>query len=258
MSLLDAARAHLEPLRQTLESGDVFRLGANDAQLRALFGDCVLRAMLPQRYGVATGRVLATEGALETDALLIFDALHALPLGVVHPIETVYALCDVTASLRLDAFEARLRVIEQFKRLRRETATDHDVSPVHHLRMFGARYAQLSENSVNPMLGYVFAGSGDDPEAFLATLNALIRGDQLRAEHTPDAIFCMHDRWAIIRQTRMGEVAVPRTTFAKFGLYALGDDALLWLYVVVNTTLSQVQLRGPDLMRALAELTNKR
>jgi hypothetical protein len=121
--------------------------------------------------------------------------------------------------------------------------------------VFGARYAQLSDDKLNPYLGYVFAERGEDGRAMLAHLNTLIEESTLRPEHTPDAIFCLRDGWMISRQTRTGDAAVPRSSFAKFGLWFPDSDMLALMYALLNLSLSQIQLRGPDLLRPLAALT---
>jgi len=58
----------------------------------------------------------------------------------------------------------------------------------------------------------------------------------------------------IARQTRTGELAVPRSSFGKFGLYEVGEDILTWAYLLLNTALSQIQLKAPDLVKVLQRL----
>jgi hypothetical protein len=246
--LIDAARAEMAPLQR--------RLAADaGAPLCAEFGEIFLRAMLPERYGVARGRAFAVDGEPScADGVLIFDALHRLPLGDLHPVELVYALSVAAEFLDLGELDRQLHAVEQFKRMRREKATAYDVTPVHHLRMFGARYAQLSDDQINPLLSYVFAMDAVDPDVIFDSLNDALRRDAPRAEHSPDAIFCLRGGWLIARQTRTGELAVPRSSFGKFGIYRVGDDVLTWVYLLLNTALSQIQLRAPDLLKHLQRL----
>jgi len=256
MILLDVAREYLAPLRGRLAHDAVLHANVPPPQARAMFGDCVMRPMLPQRYGIANGIAFSQDaGQPPLEGLLVFDALHHLPLGRQYPVELVYALLEVSAYLDAADFELRLRAIEQFKRLRREKSSAYDVSPIHHLRMFGARYAQLSDDQLNPALGYVFADESHAPELVYEQLNAALKNDQLRAEHSPDAIFGLKGGWMIARQTRTGELAVPRSSFSKFGLYRPGSDLVVWAYFLLNAALSQVQLRAPDLLRPLVGLT---
>jgi hypothetical protein len=250
--LLDAARAHVARIQSAFTAGEYFHPGMSAEQLRAILVDCVLRAVLPARYRVAQGLLFSTDTALETPGVLVVDALHALPLGEHFAVETVFAWCQAVFELDVDNLELHLVDIARFKKLKRDTATAHDVTPLHQLRVFGARYAQLSDDRLNPPLGYLFAGEAAAPERLLTRLNELIRADSVRAEHTPDAIICAHGGWLIARQTRTGELAVPRSTFAKFGIYRVGDDLMLLVYMLMNAALAQIQLRGPDLMRALS------
>jgi hypothetical protein len=254
MLLLDVIRATVAPIQEQLSSGALFPLGDGPPQRQRLFGDCVLNTMLPRRYRVATGRVFSNDAVLDADQLLIIDADHALPLGLYQALETVYACCDVIDELTPATFYEGLQRVAEFKRLRREKSTAYDVTPVHHLRMFGARYAQLSDDQINPSLGYMFADAAADPQELHNQLYGLLKREQIRPEHTPDAIFGLRDAWVIVRQTRTGELAVPRSTFSKFGLYLLGEHTALWMYMLLNTALSQIQLRGPDLMKALGAL----
>jgi hypothetical protein len=252
--LLDVIRANVAPIQARLATGEAFAPAADPAQRLALFGDRVLNAMLPGRYRVTTVLLLARDAVLDATSLLIVDAAHALPLGPYQALETVYAACEVIDELSLDGLYDGLQRVAEFKRLRREKATAYDVSPVHHLRMFGARYAQMSDDQMNPSLAYVFADSAADPQELHNHLYGLLKREQIRPEHTPDAIFGLRDAWVIVRQTRTGELAVPRSTFSKFGLYLLGDHTALWIYMLLNTALSQIQLRSPDLMKALSAL----
>lgn len=256
MTLLEAARDYLAPLQDTLSRGPVLHGGMPPAQARAIVGDCVLRPLLPQRYAVSAGSVFSQDSAQASlDGLLIHDATYQLALGGRHPVELVYAMVDVSAMLDLNDLDARLATIEGFKRLRRDKSTAYDVTPVHHLRMFGARYAQLSDDQLNPPLGYILADDADEPQALYERLNSALKTDQLRAEFSPDAIFGLKGGWLIARQTRTGELAVPRSSFGKFGLYRPGSDLLIWIYFLLNVSLSQIQLRAPDLLRTLAALS---
>jgi hypothetical protein len=258
MLLLDAARAHVVPIQTLLSSRTLFRADLSEEHLRALTIDCLLRTMLPARYRAVQGLPFAADGELPAAGVLVVDASYALPLGERYAIETVYAWIEACATLGVDELEARLMSVARFKQLKRDTATAYDVTPVHQLRMFGARYAQLSDDKLNPLLGYVLAGDADDPAALMARLNDLIRADIVRAEHTPDAIIGAHDGWLIARMTRTGELAVPRSTFAKFGVYQAGDQLALLMYMLLNASLAQIQLRGPDLMKALAHFNRQR
>ncbi len=256
MQLVDAARAHVAPIQATLTQG-MFRPDLPPTQRNLLFKECVLRLMLPERYALTLGAVLAGDTLLPDAGLLIYDAQHGLPLGDVLPVETVYALCDISATIDADGFEQRLLTIEKFKQLKRDVATAYDVSPLHHLHMFGARYAQLSDSKLNPLLGYMVVGDAGSPETLHERLNELVRAGKVSADGTPDAVFSLNGGWLIARQTRLGELAVPRSTFAKFGIYEVGNDVLTWMYLLLNASLAQIQLRGPDLMRALAHLARK-
>lgn len=164
-------------------------------------------------------------------------------------------MCEVVPHLNQEMFVARLQNIASLKRLHRAKATAHDVTPMHHLGVFGARYAQLSDDKLNPYLGYIFAAEATAPDLLLHHLNGLIEEDVIRPEHTPDAIVCFRDRWMITRQTRTGDAAVPRSSFAKFGLWRPDSHLMPLLYVLLNVSLSQIQLRNPDLLRPLAALT---
>jgi hypothetical protein len=257
MQLLDAARAHVAPIQAMFESRELFRADANIEQLRARISDCVLRPMLPARYRLAQGYPFAADAEIAEPGLVIVDAAHALPLGDWHAIETIYAWVDACATLGVDALEQQLHAVARFKRLKRDTATAYDVTPVHQLRMFGARYAQLSDDKLNPLLAFVFAGDADSPAPLLTQLNELIRAGVVRAEHTPDAIVCANEGWMIARMTRTGELAVPRSTFAKFGVYEAGDSLALLMYTLLNASLAQIQLRAPDLMKTLAVFNRK-
>jgi hypothetical protein len=61
----------------------------------------------------------------------------------------------------------------------------------------------------------------------------------------------------ISRATRTGEMGVPRSSFAKFACWQLDDNLLPVIYLLLNVSLSQIQLRGPDLLRPLASLTKR-
>jgi hypothetical protein len=254
MLLLEAIRAHVAPIQEQLQSGSLWYPGVPRPQLLTVFGDCVLAPMLPKRYRITPGAVLANESVLNGEGLLIVDALHELPLGNLHTVETTFAYCDVQPEITPQVFTDSLQRVAAFKKLKREKATAYDVSPVHHLRIFGARYAQLSDDQINQMLGYVFIGAGGDPQELHNQLYGQLRSDKLRPEHTPDAIVNLADGWVIVRQTRTSQLAVPRSTFSKFGVYVLGENTALWVYVLLNTALSQIQLRAPDLMRVLESM----
>ncbi len=192
------------------------------------------------------------------DAILIYDALYTLPMSAATPCETVFAVCETALHLDSAHFERCVTNIASLKTLHRAKATAHDVTPTHHMGVFGARYAQLSDDKLNPYLGYVFANEGDTPTVLLAKLNMLIEEGALRPENTPDAIVSFKGGWMIARQTRTGEVGVPRSSFAKFGVWHLGEHLLPMIYVLLNVSLSQIQLRGPDLLRSLSALTKQK
>jgi hypothetical protein len=255
MLMLDAVRSHLSKIERDLDDGLVFEASLNDHALRESLMQCVLRPMLPQRYGLAQGVAFSVDDNVsQPDAVLIFDANYALPLGAHFPCETVFAMCDVQREINADTLMSSVQTIASLKRLRREKATAHDVSPLHHLGVFGARYAQLSDDLLNPYLGYIFAEDSIDQAHLLEQLNDAIRSNAVAPEHTPDAIFCFKCGWAIVRQTRTGFLSVPRTSFVKFGLWEPKQHLLTFAYLLLNLSLSRLALRGPDLMRPMEQL----
>ncbi|MFC1466166.1 MAG: DUF6602 domain-containing protein [Candidatus Brachytrichaceae bacterium NZ_4S206] len=256
MLILDAIRAYVEPIEQRIHSGEVFYDGASLAEHHHAFIAHVLRPMLPLRYGLEWGRAFSIDDiTTHDDSILIYDAIFALPMGRLLPCEGVYAMCEVAPHLNQETFVEHLQNVASLKRLHRAKATAHDVTPMHHLGVFGARYAQLSDDKLNPYLGYIFAAEATAPDLLLQHLNGLIEDNVIRPEHTPDAIVCFRDRWIITRQTRTGDAAVPRSSFAKFGLWRPDSHLMPLLYVLLNVSLSQIQLRNPDLLRPLAALT---
>lgn len=256
MLMLDAIRAYVEPIEQRIHAGEIFHDGGTSAEHAQAFASHVLRPMLPLRYGLAWGKAFSIDDVTTlADSILIYDAVFSLPMGRLLPCEGVYAMCEVTPYLDLANFVEHLRNIASLKRLHRAKATAHDVTPMHHLGVFGARYAQLSDDKLNPYLGYVFAAAADAPDLLLQHLNSLIEEDIIRPEHTPDVIVCFRDRWMITRQTRTGDAAVPRSSFAKFGVWRPDAHVMVLLYVLLNVSLSQIQLRNPDLLRPLTALT---
>lgn len=256
MLILDAIRAHVEPIEERIHSGEVFHNYISLEEQRHAFIAHVLRPMLPLRYGLELGRAFSIDDVTtHADSILIYDAVFALPMGRLMPCEAIYAMCEVVPHLDETSFVTCLQNVASLKRLHRAKATAHDVTPMHHLGVFGARYAQLSDDKLNPYLGYVFAAEAADPATLLQHLNALIEEDAIRPEHTPDAIVCFRDHWMITRQTRTGDAAVPRSSFAKFGLWRPDSHLMPLVYVLLNVSLSQIQLRNPDLLRPLAALT---
>lgn len=256
MLILDAIRAYVEPIERRIHSGEVFHDGASLAEHHHAFVSHVLRPMLPLRYGLEWGKAFSIDDVTtHDDSILIYDAIFALPMGRLLPCEGVYAMCEVVPHLNPETFVEHLQNVASLKRLHRAKATAHDVTPMHHLGVFGARYAQLSDDKLNPYLGYIFAAEATAPESLLQHLNNLIEDNVIRPEHTPDAIVCFRDRWMITRQTRTGDAAVPRSSFAKFGLWWPDSHLMPLLYVLLNVSLSQIQLRNPDLLRPLAALT---
>lgn len=216
----------------------------------------ILRPMLPLRYGLQVGKAFSIDDTTtRADSILIYDAVFSLPMGHLVPCEAVYAACEVLPQLDDGRFLHHLQNIASLKRLHRAKATAHDVTPMHHLGVFGARYAQLSDDKLNPYLGYVFCAEATSPETLLSHLDSLIEENVIRPEHTPDAIVCFKDRWMITRQTRTGDAAVPRSSFAKFGLWRPDAHLMTLVYVLLNVSLSQIQLRNPDLLRPLGVLT---
>ncbi|MDW8396837.1 MAG: hypothetical protein RMM31_11410 [Anaerolineae bacterium] len=258
--LLEAIRQHVVLVEQSVRSGHAFpESSSREQQLSALI-EFVLRPMLPLRYGLMVGSAFSTDDLVtREDAVLIYDALYALPLGSrLTACEYVYALCETRLHLDGDQFVEALHNIASLKKLHRAKATAHDVSPTHHLGLFGARYAQLSDDKLNPYLGYIFARTSADPRALHQQLEWLIETDALRAEHTPDAVVCFDEGWILTRQTLAGEPAVPRSSFAKFGVWRPGANLLPLVYLLLNVSLSQIQLRGPDLLRVLSVLARQR
>ena len=255
MLMLDAIRSHLSKIERDVDDGLVFDPSLSDHALRESLLHCVLRPMLSPRYSLAQGMAFSVDDTVSADeATLIFDANYALPLGAHFPCETVYAICDVQRMITPETLMNSVQTIASLKRLRREKATAHDVSPLHHLGVFGARYAQLSDDLLNPYLGYIFAEDSIDQMHLLEQLNDAIRNNTVAPEHTPDAIFCFKCGWAIVRQTRTGYLAVPRTSFVKFGLWEPKQHLLTFAYLLLNLSLSRLALRGPDLMRPLEQL----
>lgn len=156
-----------------------------------------------------------------------------------------------------DRFAHALTNIASLKTLTRNKGTAHDVSPTHRLGVFGARYAQLSDDKLNPYLGMGMAYDAEPPDVLLARLNRLIEERTVKPEDTPDLVVCFKCGWVISRATRTGEMSVPRSSFAKFALWQLDENLLPAIYLLLNVSLSQIQLRGPDLMRPLAALTKR-
>jgi hypothetical protein len=249
MQLLEAIRQYVAPLREQIAA-----YPASGRDMSAWFRDCVMRPLLPVRYGLRSGMVFDNEGT-QTDFPLpmIVDTSYALPLGERIAVESVYAVYDVLPVLDDVSLREALLKIQRIKTLRREKATAYDVSPVHHLRMFGARYAQMTDDQLNPYLGYVFSLDGDGG-AVMPTIDDMITARALKPEFTPNAIVGLRGGWLVTRQTRTGEMSVPRSSFAKFGMLQLGDDLLPTLYTLLNASLAQIQLRAPDLLPLLSQL----
>jgi len=256
MLILDAIRAYVAPVEERIHAGQVFAEQPSREGMLCAFISKILRPMLPLRYGLEVGRAFSMDDVItQADSILIYDAIFALPTGRLMPCEGVYAMCEVVPSLDQATLEEALNNIASLKRLNRTKATAHDVTPIHHLGIFGARYAQLSDDKLNPYLGYIFADQAASPEHLLRAMKAMIEQDALRPEHTPDAIVCFSERWMVIRQTLSGDAAVPRSSFAKFGLLHPEEHLMSLLYTLLNASLSQIQLRNPDLLRSLAALT---
>ncbi|MBO9344867.1 MAG: hypothetical protein J7601_03955 [Chloroflexi bacterium] len=256
MLILDAIRAHVAPIEERIAAGQVFDGHESREGLLCAFMTQVLRPLLPLRYGLEVGRAFSMDDVTtRADSILIFDAVFALPTGRLMPCEGVYAICEVVPMLNETTFGEALNNVASLKQLHRAKATAHDVTPIHHLGIFGARYAQLSDDKLNPYLGYIFADRAAGPEQLLRAMKAMIEQDSLRPEHTPDAIVCFRDRWMVVRQTLSGDTAVPRSSFAKFGLLHPQAHLMPLLYTLINASLSQIQLRNPDLLRPLAAMT---
>jgi hypothetical protein len=259
MLILDAIRAHVAPIEEWIRTGQAFSGYESRESLMCAFITRVLRPILPLRYGLEVGKAFSIDDVTtHADSILIYDAIFALPTGRLMPCEGVYAMCEVVPTLNEEKFVEALHNVASLKKLHRAKATAHDVTPIHHLSIFGARYAQLSDDKLNPYLGYIFAEQAASPEHLLKVMKTLIEQDTLRPEHTPDAVVCFQGRWMIIRQTLSGDAAVPRSSFAKFGLLHPNEHLMPLLYVLVNVSLSQIQLRNPDLLRPLAALTKPR
>ena len=96
MLMLDAIRSHLSKIERNVDDGLIFDPSLNDHALREALMHCVLRPILPPRYSLAQGMAFSVDDAVSADeAVLLFDANYALPLGAHFPCETVYAICDV-------------------------------------------------------------------------------------------------------------------------------------------------------------------
>lgn len=258
MMILDAIRSHVAPIEQRIHAGDVFRLDLNADDLQHVFVRHVLRPMLPARYGLTSGLAFSSDdGVMLAESVLIYDALHALPFGSLMPCEYVYATCEISQHMSADRFGRAMQNIAALKSLARAKATAHDVSPTQHLGVFGARYAQLSDDKLNPYLGLIMAHDAESPDVLLTRLNHLIEERVVKPENTPDMVACFKCGWMISRATRTGEMGVPRSSFAKFAFWQLDDNLLPVIYLLLNVSLSQIQLRGPDLLRPLASLTKR-
>lgn len=259
MLILDAIRDFVAPIGRCIEDGEVFDGSLPDGVLQRTFMQHVLRPMLPARFGLFLGKAFSVDDAWSFDnRVLVHDALYSILLGQAVPCENVYAMAEVTPQLDMTQFENSVLAIASLKQLHRAKSTAHDVTPTHHLGMFGARYAQLSDDKLNPYLGYVFAQDADAPETLLGRMNSMIDEKLLKAEHTPDAIICFRNGWLIARETRTGELAVPRSSFAKFGIWRMGPDLMPLIYMLITVSLSQIQLRAPDLLRPLTSLTKQK
>ncbi len=258
MMIIDAIRSYVASIDQCIHGGGVFRPELSMTDLHHEVIRHVLRPLLPARYGLASARAFSSEdGAMMSDSILISDAMYALPMGSLMPCEYIYAACEVSPHMSADQFGNAMQNIASLKSLPRAKATAHDVSPAHHLGVFGARYAQLSDDKLNPYLGLIMAYDAEPPDVLLARLNHLIEERVVKPENTPDLVVCFKCGWMISRATRTGEMGVPRSSFAKFAMWQLDDNLLAAIYLLLNVSFSQIQLRGPDLMRSLASLTKR-
>ena len=259
MLILDAIRESVAPIEQCVHGGDVFGSGQSLDNVQRAVMRHVLRPMLPERFGLGISCAFSVDDVHAHDeGILIYDAQYALPLGDVMPCENVYAQCTVATDLNEQAFTAAVLSIASLKQLSRIKATAYDVTPTTHLGVFGARYAQLSDDKLNPYLGYILADAADDPAHLLEHMNKMIEEQMLKPEHTPDVIVSFRDGWIISRQTRTGEMAVPRSSFARFGIWHANENLLPLLYTLLNVSLSQIHLRGADLLRPLAALSKQK
>jgi hypothetical protein len=258
MMILDSIRSYVAPIEHSIHAGDVFLPDLSRPDMHRVFIQHVLRPILPARYGLACGRAFSSDDSASlADSIMIYDALHGLPLGSMIPCEYVYAACEVCQHMSADLFGRAMQNIASTKTLARAKATAHDVSPTHHLGVFGARYAQLSDDKLNPYLGLIMAYDAEPPDVLLTRLNHLVEEGIVRPENTPDLVVCFKCGWVISRATRTSEMGVPRSSFAKFALWQMNDNLLAVIYLLLNVSLSQIQLRGPDLMRSLAALTKR-
>ena len=95
-------------------------------------------------------------------------------MGNLIPCEFVFASCEVCQHMSADDFAHAMQNIASFKALPRAKGTAHDVSPTQRLGVFGARYAQLSDDKLNPYLGFVMAYDAEPPDVLLTRMNRLI------------------------------------------------------------------------------------
>lgn len=257
MLILDAIRSRAAELRPLLCEAGMFDPATPLDAARTRFARDVLGRMLPDRYAARVGVAFSADDAEAEPSVLVVDATYAYPLGHLIPCESVYAACELAPVLDRDAFQAALQRIARFKSLSRESASERDVTPFLHLGVFGARYAQFSEERLNPHLAYVFAGRGDDPAVLLEDLNAALFYKAVTAERTPDVVFCLCDGWLITRQTHAGEIALPKSSFGKFGIVRAGANTLALMWLLLNAHLAQIQLRAPSLLRALGQVSRE-
>ncbi len=257
MRLLDEIRAYTRPLyQQVVRSGHLFQPHLDHAAQRWHFAEHLLRPLLPRRFGMRIGQAFASHEACSApNSLLIYDEWYCIPLAdSLIPCEYVYAICEAQPKLDAAQFSQALERVAALKKLPRARATAHDITPTQHLAVFGARYAQLPNDTLNPYLGYIFAQTADDPRALHRVMREMFEQRELLPEHSPDAIICLSAGWVITRQTFSGNVSVPRSSFSRFGLLQLGEDVLTWVYLLLNVSLSQIHLRGPDLLRLLEDV----
>ena len=211
-----------------------------------------LARLLPPKYGVSRGEVVAATGEVSKQMdIVIYDAHHSPLLeeceaSRVFAAESVYAVMEVKPHLHPALVAEAVRNVGSAKVLDRSCIVEEHGG---HRILHGPRRNP-------PIFGAVFAFDGGDMEALGAQLHKV--QSRLARDVWVDCV-CVLDKAVFYHFRPLGEEAdqwqpafIGRNTL--LGYWDAGEDALLLFYLLLMHQLNARDLFPPDLHRYTAAL----
>jgi hypothetical protein len=261
MHLLEALRNSVKRLEADLDDSRLFDHCGDRGEFRERIIKSFLRPYLPKCYGLGSGAAFSSDGngSKQLD-VVIYDDIFSNVLfrdesNSLYPCESVYGVIEIKSKIDGSQLESAVQNIKSLKMLKRQPSSMLDLLPNRRLKVGNG--LKFDPSIRNPYLGIIFAYDGMTADNIVSVLNQLVNSNDQDKLLLPNFLFNYRRGFAVMRVKRevhadkkeiqFVPVSPMESDFDRFVAIETMNDTLPLFFLTVNTCLTDILLKSPDL-----------